>query len=683
MPPFDREGALKRAEKALRQGRVDAAIEEYLRLLEVQPRDWNSANALGDLYVKAGQVDRGLAQYTQIAEHLAADGFISRAAALYKKTLKIKPDDERAQIQLADLSARQGLIADAKATLQAVAERRRLRGDVKGAAEIDIRIGTLDPDDLEARLGAARAAGDQGDLATALRELLSLARAFEDKGRTDESTAALEEVVRLDPTQLAAREQLLSRYIEQQAFDRAEAFANDVGELKRLVLALDQAGQADRVLDVLERIVVLRVNDTETRARLASAYARRGDLERAARHVSPATAGSNPTLWMLLAELALRDGRVEEGCGAIARAIEIDPGQREAAVSLASKLAESAPEAAYPAVEVVADGAVLEGDFAAAAAALHEFVSRVRQHMVALMRLVEVCVDGGLEATLTAAQAQLADAYLESGRPVEARVISEDLVAREPWDRANIERFRTALIMLGEKDPDAVIADRLSGESPFTAVDKIDLNEGVDISAPLTPAASLEEAATRAERARASRVPITRPAVAETEIDLSDALDSPADALGRGHVVAGVEALRRAEHSGASVAPVTDAFAQEQYRLALRYRQDGMDDEALEALEVASRSPRQRFEAAYLRGQILVGRRQQSQALTWLEMAANTSAPTADLGRSVRYDLATTLEHLGHDDRAMAVFAELEAELPGYRDVSARLERLTRLKAQR
>ena len=67
----------------------------------------------------------------------------------------------------------------------------------------------------------------------------------------------------------------------------------------------------------------------------------------------------------------------------------------------------------------------------------------------------------------------------KSGRGLEARIISEDLVAREPWNRANIERFRRALVMLGEADPDAIIAERLSGESPFLATDKIDLNEGV------------------------------------------------------------------------------------------------------------------------------------------------------------------------------------------------------------
>ena len=40
-------------------------------------------------------------------------------------------------------------------------------------------------------------------------------------------------------------------------------------------------------------------------------------------------------------------------------------------------------------------------------------------------------------------------------------------------------RRTRALVALGENDPDAIIADRLSGESPFLATDKMDLNEGV------------------------------------------------------------------------------------------------------------------------------------------------------------------------------------------------------------
>ena len=75
-------------------------------------------------------------------------------------------------------------------------------------------------------------------------------------------------------------------------------------------------------------------------------------------------------------------------------------------------------------------------------------MTRQPGHLPTLLKLVEVCVDGGLETTMYDAQTQLADAYLAAGKAAEARVIAEDLVAREPWEGAHIERFRRALVML-------------------------------------------------------------------------------------------------------------------------------------------------------------------------------------------------------------------------------------------
>src|SRR5207244_4565344 len=121
--------------------------------------------------------------------------------------------------------------------------------------------------------------------------------------------------------------------------------------------------------------------------------------------------------------------------------------------------------------EIAADSAVAQNDWPGASVALQEFVTRVPNHIPALMRLVEICVDGGLEATMYSAQAQLADAYIAAGAAAEARFIAEDLVAREPWERANVERFRQALVLLGETAPDVVIAERLSGQPPFMSTD--------------------------------------------------------------------------------------------------------------------------------------------------------------------------------------------------------------------
>ena len=70
---------LKKAEKLLRQGKLDGAIEEYVRLVEDQPEDWSSINTLGDLYLRAGDVDRAVAQFTRIADHLLADGMLAES----------------------------------------------------------------------------------------------------------------------------------------------------------------------------------------------------------------------------------------------------------------------------------------------------------------------------------------------------------------------------------------------------------------------------------------------------------------------------------------------------------------------------------------------------------------------------------------------------------------------------
>ncbi len=657
MAPFDREGALKRAEKALRLGKVDAAIEEYQALVLAQPRDWNSANALGDLFVRAGQLDKGVEQYTRIADHLADEGFYPKAAALFKKILKVKANDEYALIRSGDVAARQGLLADAKNAYQTVSDRRRKIGNIRGAAEMAVRLGTLDPEDYAARFTAAKAARDLGDTETATREFRAVAEWFTQEARVEEARDAYRDLLELDPTDDVARSQVLAGDIASGDFARALAWASSPAELRQLADALTAAGQQGEALAVLARVADMDANDVDARVQLVRAYVAKGDLTTAKRYLTADVAAKDATLWMVLADAELRAGHLDEGKAAVLSALAADAAQREAAIAMACRLAEQDADAAYPAIEAVADTAVAAGDFGAAAAALHEFVTRVRRHIVSLMRLVEICVDGGLEATMYSAQAQLADAYLDAGRGLEARIISEDLVAREPWDAANIARFRRALEMLGEPDPDAVIADRLSGDSPFMATDKLDLNEGVVFDDP---------------------VEIPEPAAAEAdgEIDLAAALDSAsADKQARGKGKKGQKPADAIIEAGRAQ---DDSLAAEQLRLGLTYRDMGMTDDAIQALELASRSSRLRFEAASTLGRLYVERGDRGKALESFERAAEAPAPTLDAGRGLLYELASVLEDLGETSRALAVFGEIQADQRGFRDVTARIERLSR-----
>ena len=161
--PIDRDATLKEAEQLLRQGKLDGAIEAYARLVDDRPSDWSSINTLGDLCLRAGDVERAIAQFTRVADQFFSDGSIQQAAALYKKALRAREDHEPALQQLGEIAVRQGLQADAEVYLQRLAEQRQRRGDDHGAAESLSRLGVLKEPRTQSRNAAATAAEGVAD----------------------------------------------------------------------------------------------------------------------------------------------------------------------------------------------------------------------------------------------------------------------------------------------------------------------------------------------------------------------------------------------------------------------------------------------------------------------------------------------------------------------------------------
>lgn len=127
----NRDATLKKAEQLLQQGKLAGAIKEYVRLVDDQPNDWSSINALGDLYLRAGDVDRAIAQFTLVANHLFDEGFYPKASALYKKLLKAKSDHEHSLARLLDIAEKHGLTAEARTYREALW---KVRGVVDEAA---------------------------------------------------------------------------------------------------------------------------------------------------------------------------------------------------------------------------------------------------------------------------------------------------------------------------------------------------------------------------------------------------------------------------------------------------------------------------------------------------------------------------------------------------------------------
>lgn len=548
--PTDRASTLRNAEKFLRQGRLDQAIAEYARVVEDQPLDWSTANTLGDLYARAGEIDKAVEQFGRIAESFFREGFLPRAGALYRKILKLKPDDEHALSRAADVAAKQGLLVDARGYLNGMADRQRKRGDLIAAAETVVRLAALDPADYDQRVAGARARFDLLDVSGAVAELKVVAGELTEKNRPLEALDALREAARIDPS------------------------------------------------------------DAAVTAQLASLLASRGD---------------RPSL-----------------------------------------------DEAYSLVAQLADAAVRCGDWQSAAGVLQDFARKEPAHVPALLKLVEVAVDGGLDDLLASAQAQLTDAYLSTGAAGEARHIAEDLAVRDPLDAAHVDRWRRALELLGERDPDAVMASRLRAE-PSPPVPTI---TSPGLAERLSPG-----------RAAVRSVPQRVPGAARAqhvEVDLSVVLDDirrlapqPETASELTGDLDGVFAQFREE---AERRLSMDAASQDFQRGMTLFRA-GQFEEAAPVLERASHLPRFRFEAGLTLGRMCRARGQAWAAIDWLERAAQAPAPSAEESHRLLYELADLLESAGEVARALAICLELQAEAGAYEDVVARVERLARVQA--
>jgi tetratricopeptide (TPR) repeat protein len=742
--PIDRAATLRNAEKLIRQGKLDAAITEYVRIVEDQPQDWAAKNTLGDMYARAGQIDKAVQQFVEIANNLSDEGQMAKAGALYKKILKIKSDHEHSLMQVADILGMQRLYADARAHLTALIGLRQARGDARGVLQAKIRIGTIDPDDYDGRLVAVGARIEMGDKAGALGDLKDMASELAGKGRTDQAVQALKQAAELHPADDEVKEKLLDVYFGAGDYAHAREYAASLEQFRMVAAAQDGAGDAAGALETLRAAAAHHPDETELRAELARRFMANGDTASAAEFLSAETAGDDPELLLVVAtiRLASEGESVDEGLAIIRRLLEQDPGRREQIAQLGWAVAERHAEAGFKVVELAADAAVAQTDWPLAAAALQEFVTRVPNHVPALMRLVEICVDGGLESTMYQAQAQLADAYIAAGQATEARFIAEDLVAREPWERANIERFRKALELSGEPDPDGLIASRLSGESPFTSTDLsgnslFDDLPSAPADAPAPHPASdsdsdieelLAEVAEIDEPVAAKKPP---PPKSRSRLKEDHQFQLSANAIDLGSILGDFEALddepraaptptAHAESDDVEVdlsividdikkpakggapppqeepADLDGVFgnlreqaskrsgldeAEKEYKRALTLRSAGDIDGCIQSLEKASRAPKLRFMTSWLIARLYRERDQMPEALEWLERASQAPAPTNDELHQLLYELADALEKIGEVARALAICLELQADAGEYKDLSKRIDRLTKVQA--
>ena len=423
--PTERDATLQRAEKLLREGKLDAAIGEYVRLTSAHPEDWNSLNALGDLYLRVGQVDRAVAQFARAGERLIAEGALAPAGAVFRKILRIHPGDVRGTRGLERLATRQ-------------------RGSTPELAPPQADEG---PNGL---MAAARAAQDAGDPQQACALLIQAADAYEAQGKPADALAAVAEASAIAPGIGDYRLRMLRMLIAQGELTQARCAARTGAELILVADALEEAGRSAEAADTIAEAALADPGNEPLRGRGLRQLVACGAVDRAR-----SLAKTQADLRVIAA--ALRDAGVE--------APEVEPSLEVPQQPVASRPAPAEQsEPAFTRVEEAADRALAEGDTDRALEGLQAFVAREPAHVGALLKLIEICVEHGRRSAMRGAQEQLTDAYLRAGKGAEARLVAEDLVLRAPWERTSVERLLRALVLCGDPEPEQTIANLLCAD---------------------------------------------------------------------------------------------------------------------------------------------------------------------------------------------------------------------------
>ncbi len=196
---FNKTKASNNAERYVKQGKLHNAIAEYEKIAKQDPTDLTVLNTVGDLYARIGDADKATEYFGRIGDAYAADGFIVKAIAMYKKLTKLNPQASGALLKLAAFYTQQGLYTDARQQYTIAGEQFLRRNELDRAANVFERMVELDPENgvLQARLAEIHM--KLGHSAEARDVYYRSAAALRAKGALDAADSALSHVLTLDP----------------------------------------------------------------------------------------------------------------------------------------------------------------------------------------------------------------------------------------------------------------------------------------------------------------------------------------------------------------------------------------------------------------------------------------------------------------------------------------------------
>ena len=305
------------------QGRLDEAIWQYQKVLQINPDETDALNNLGSAFLQQGRLDEAIAHY-QKALAIKPDsaethnylglayiqqGRMDEAMAHYQKAVAINPDSALAHYNLGNAFLQQGKMDEAMAQYQ------------KALA--------IKPDYAEAHN--------------------NLGNVFIQLDRVDEAIALYQKALVIKPGYSDAQNNLGSAFFQQGRLDEAIALYQKALVIKpddadihdHLGNALLQQGRVVEALSHYQKALTIKPDDAGVQNKLAwllatspQASLRNGiQAVELAQRANQLTGGDNPVILCTLAAACAEAGRFPEAVATVQRALPLAEAQSNQALA--------------------------------------------------------------------------------------------------------------------------------------------------------------------------------------------------------------------------------------------------------------------------------------------------------------------------------------------------------------
>src|SRR5262249_41931844 len=160
------------------------------------------------------------------------------------------------------------------------------------------------------------------DKGGALNDLKEIASELAEKGRNDEAVVALKQAAELHPGDEDVKDKLLDVYFAAGDFGNARACATSLEQFRMVAAAQEGGGDVD-ARDT-RRGAASQPDDTDLRPGGAKKLTARGDATPAAEYLTAETAGDDPELLLLVADIKLRGDAMADGVEIVRKLLEQD-----------------------------------------------------------------------------------------------------------------------------------------------------------------------------------------------------------------------------------------------------------------------------------------------------------------------------------------------------------------------